>query len=86
MLKILSDADAIAQEWVTEMRLTHVLDKIPAPHGPEQTKAIIDAMIDDVVREAANEFVDSKEARRAIGKRAAQLYGYRMRESLRTTA
>ena len=77
-LKVLADADAIADEWVTEMRMGHVLSKLPEATGLTQTGMVIKAMTEDVLREAAAEIVDSKEARKAIGKRAAQLYRKRL--------
>lgn len=72
-LKILSDARAIASEWVTQMRLAHVLDKLPTA-GIEQTGQVIKAMIEDVKREAGAEIVWSKEAQTAISRRAGQLF------------
>lgn len=70
----LTDAAAIADEWVTPARLAHVIDKLPRGIGMEATADVIRAMIGDVLREAAGEIVDSREARAAIGKRAAQLF------------
>lgn len=80
--KALADAEAIALEWVTDMRLTHVLDKIPTPHGPEQTGMVIKAMTEDVLREGAGELVDTKDARKAIGSRAAAMFKKRLQASL----
>lgn len=76
-LQVLAAADAIAQEWVTEMRLTHVIDKLGAT-DISQTGSVINAMVEDVVREAAGEIVDSKDARRAIGARAASMFKARV--------
>jgi len=73
-LEVLGRADEIANEWVTPMRLLHVLDKIPPPLGLAQMPAVITAMLEDVLREAKGEIVDSKDARRAIGKRTAELF------------
>lgn len=78
---ILEGAAAIAEEWVTEMRLSHVLDKIDAK-GPEDIPKVIAAMVEDVTREAAGEIVDSKEVRKAIGSAAAKLFQQRLRRSL----
>lgn len=72
-LVVLKQANAIAEEWVTPTRLSHVLDKLGCV-SIEQTRELIAAMIEDVAREGAGEFVDSREARTAIGKRAAQLF------------
>ena len=77
-LKILSDAEKIADEWVTEMRLTHVLDKLGNPTELEKVPKVISAMIEDVLREAAGEIVESKEAKRAIGRLTVELYKKRV--------
>ena len=81
-LKVLEDAKAIADEWVTPMRLQHVLDKLPRGIGMEATRTVVDAMIEDVRREAKGEIVESKEALRAVGKRAAELF----KEQIKTAA
>ena len=67
-LVVLKEADAIANEWVTEMRLTHVLDKF-SDVDISQAGDIIKAMIDDVERESEGEIIKSREARKAIGKK-----------------
>ena len=73
-LKILKDAKAIANEWVTVMRLGHVLDKLNNPTEIQDIPQVIGAMIEDVYREGKDEFVKSKATKRAISKRAAVLY------------
>lgn len=73
-LEVLTKADAIAIEWVTEARLAHVLDKLPATIGMEGTRDVLAAMLEDVVREGHGEFVDSREARQAIKRRTAMLF------------
>lgn len=80
-LKVLAESEAIAQEWVTEMRLTHVLDKLKA-ETIEATRDVVAAMVEDVLREAAGEIVDSRAARRAVGSRAARLFHERLRSAL----
>jgi hypothetical protein len=77
-LQVLADAQKIAEEWVNEMRLTHVLDKLGNPNDLKETGKVIAAMVEDVLREAAGEIVDSKDARKAIGAKAAQLYKARV--------
>ena len=79
--KILEDARAIAEEWVVERRLDHVMDSVAIKLGMtadelkiEHTKEILNAMVEDVVAEGKGEFVDTKEARQAISKRAAVLF------------
>jgi len=84
-LQVLQEAEAIALEWVTETRLEHVLDKLPQGIGMESTGQVIAAMVEDVTREAAGEIVDSKEARKAIGARAAKLFKQRFTKALQAT-
>jgi len=72
-LAMLEAAEAIAEEWVTEMRLTHVLDRLGNPTDLRETGKVIAAMVEDVTREGSEEFVDSKDARKAIGKKAATM-------------
>lgn len=74
---ILTEAEAIANEWVTPTRLQHVLDALAAKGvtvaGMEHTKEVIAAMNEDVFREGAGEVVDSKEARSAVGKATSRI-------------
>jgi len=76
--EVLAAADKIAQEWVTPMRLEHVLDKIQAEKGTNldlsDTPKVLRAMVEDVYREAGNEIVQSKEANRAISAVASKLF------------
>lgn len=83
--KVLKEASAIADEWVTPMRLQHVLDKAQAflnnmrgvemaPLDIKDTKTIIHMMIDDVRTEAKGEILESPEAMSAIGRHTAHLY------------
>jgi hypothetical protein len=74
LLAVLTHATEIADEWVTPTRLAHVLDKLPGASSMGQTKEVIAAMIEDVLREGADEIADSKEARTAIGKKTAELF------------
>lgn len=75
---VLSKAEAIAEEWVTPMRMEHVLDKLTGTHQREMvtqdTRIVIDAMIEDVTREAKDEIVASREAIRAISTSAGKLF------------
>lgn len=82
LLTVLTDAGDIAFEWVTDTRLEHVLAKINAP-DIRATKAVITAMVEDVYREGKGELVEGKEVEVAIGKRTAQLFHARLRNSLR---
>lgn len=71
---VLAKADEIAKEWVTPMRLQHVLDKFPQPHGIEKMKDVLAAMQEDVYREAGEEVVRSRESDRAISNLTARLF------------
>ena len=71
---MLEQAGDIAIEWVTEMRLAHVLDRLGNPNELTACPAVIAAMVEDVCREASGEIVDSQAARRAIAARAVALF------------
>jgi len=75
---ILAAANAIADEWVTEMRLDHVLDHLGNPNDMTDTSRVIAAMVEDVLREASGEIVDSREARAAISRKAALMFKARV--------
>lgn len=81
-LKVLTAAAAIAEEWVTATRLTHVLDKLPQPHGVRDTPAVISAMLEDVLREGKDEIKidDAHALRAAIGRRTVQLFKAQLTE------
>lgn len=72
-LKILEEAKEVADEWVNMMRLQHVLDKFPDP-DMKDTNKIIKAMVEDVYVEAKGEIVESKNVRKAIGKKTVSLF------------
>ena len=72
-LKVLEDAQEIANEWVVPVRLEHILQKIP-DHSIEKMKDIIAAMVEDVNREGAGEFIPSDIVNKAIGRNTALLY------------
>jgi len=72
--KILEKANEIADEWCTHNRLIHVLDKIQG-HSMEKMRTIIDAMIEDITREAEGEIViSSKDVFKTIAKKTVSLY------------
>jgi hypothetical protein len=89
-LAVLTKAEEIATEWVTLTRLEHVLDKIQAkknrPAMMEDTREVIDAMIEDVTREAKGEIVESKEAIKAISSTTAKLFSQVQRKRLEAAA
>jgi len=73
-LKVLSDANEVAEEWVTETRLQHVLDKITGTRDMKLMGTVIKAMTEDVYREAHGEIVESKAIQGAISKKTVALY------------
>lgn len=82
-LKILSDAKEIAEEWVTNMRLEHVLQKFPVDVNMESMGDIIKAMLEDVYREAKGEIVESKEVGKAISGKTVQLFKQKLQSKLK---
>jgi len=64
-LQKLSDAKAVADEWVTPMRLSHVLDKLQVA-GMEDMRKVMTAMVEDVKREGEGEIEWSKDVERCI--------------------
>lgn len=79
--KVLEDAQAIADEWVTLHRMEHVLQKLP-DHSIEKMREIIAAMVEDVNREAAGEIVPSETVNKAIGKKTAVVYKEYLKKDL----
>ena len=80
----LAGAEAIALEWVTPMRLEHVIDAVLSARDDKQidmrdTPLVIRAMVEDVTREAAGEIEDNAPARKAISQRTVQLFKQRLR-------
>lgn len=76
-LKVLDQAEAIAEEWVVPMRLQHVLGKLfPGGQQPDMSDIpnIIIAMVGDVYTEGKGEIVEGKDVARAIGNRTVQLF------------
>lgn len=76
--ELMDKADSIAEEFVTDMRLTHVLDKMGNPLEFEAIGAVNKAMYEDILREEGNEFIDSPAVRKAIGAATVKLYKKRI--------
>jgi hypothetical protein len=79
----LNDAREVAEEWVTEERLNHILDCSPLTGLPivlaiEHTGDVVKAMVADVYKEGSGEVPDTKAVRSAISKRAAGMYKNRV--------
>lgn len=81
-LKVLEDANEIANEWVTNNRLNHVLDKLPLNIDMRSVKLVINAMVEDIIREAKNEIVDSGPARKAICNKTAKMFKKYLNDNL----
>ncbi len=79
----LKEAKAIAEEWVTEMRLDHVLDKCLTPEQNETldmsyTPIVIRAVLADIKKESEREIEWSKDAEREVCTLAARLFKQRV--------
>lgn len=68
----IDEAKAIANEWVTIERLNHILDGVEAKI--ENTGQVIALMIEDILREADGEIVDSPNARKEISRHTALMF------------
>ncbi|RJR10698.1 hypothetical protein C4588_02790 [Candidatus Parcubacteria bacterium] len=77
------DAQGVAEEWVVEERLNHVLSALVAKgHSKltlKDTRLVMDTMIEDVSIEALGKIVWSESVGKAIGARAAELFKNRIR-------
>lgn len=82
-LKVLTDAQEIAEEWVVPNRLDHVLQKFPADVNMESMGDIVKAMIADVYREGRNEIVQSQAVAKAIGKQTVKLFREMLEQRLK---
>ena len=82
-IKVLGDAQAIAEEWVVPMRLEHILQEHPECTNMGDTLIVIKAMISDIYKEAKGEIVESKEVATAIGKKTAQMWKKRIESKFR---
>ena len=60
------------------MRLEHVLQKLPQGIGLESMQRVLQAMVEDVLKESTGEIVDSKDARNAINKKTVELFKKRV--------
>jgi hypothetical protein len=81
-LAVLTNSAAIADEWVVPQRLTHVLDHLLAAGMVMEirnTPKVMEAMVEDVFREAKGEIVESKETKAAIGRKAAGMFHQRLK-------
>lgn len=80
-LKVLQDAELVAQEWITGERLNHITSKIP-DCGIENMGEIIKLMTEDIKREGEKEIIWSKDVEKSIGKATALLFKNKLKQSL----
>lgn len=76
--KVLTEAREITDEWVTEMRLSHVLDKIPEAVGMEHTPLVLRAMVADILIEGEGEFEVTKVVKKELGRATLVLWKRRV--------
>lgn len=77
-LKILADAEEIAEEWVTENRLDNILSHLNKEPELSDIPEICKRIVVDVQIEGKDEIVESKLARKAIARRAIKLFKKRI--------
>lgn len=88
--ELMENAQVIAVEWVTPMRLMHVIDRLVRERSNKDyeikdTGKIIELMIEDVTREASGEIADNQAVRKAIGAHVAKMYKQHLQSALTTT-
>lgn len=82
----LKEAQAIASEYVVPQRLQHVLDKFPHAICIENTGELIQAMLEDIHREADEGTVFSPETDKAISRETALLFKKSLQQKLEEVA
>lgn len=84
-LQMLEDAKEIAEEWVTPMRLQHVMDKLSLD-GKEltikDTREVITAMTQDIGEESKGEIKWGKEVYQALSRNSAVLFKSHLKKKL----
>jgi hypothetical protein len=76
----LLQAEAIAQEWVTPMRLASVINQIKSTRNDgldlemQDIPAIVSTMFADIEREAKGEVIELNAAKKLIGQRTVKLF------------
>ena len=81
--KCLTEAKAIADEWVTQGRLNNILSSWKDDEKViENTGRFVKEMIHDVLVECDYNISDSQEIRKAIGKKAAQVFHAKLKGEL----
>lgn len=81
-----SNAKEAAEEWVTPMRLLHVLDKISGEvKDMTRTREVIGEMLEDVIAESQNELAVSDQLRCAISARTGKILKQYLQDKLEKT-
>jgi len=81
-LEKIKNAQTIADDWVTEIRLQHVADTIQKVIDIENIKYFIPAMIEDIKRESEGEVEWSKTVEKSIGQETAKIIKRLQKNSL----
>lgn len=86
--KIIADAQNVAFEFVTPMRLEHVLNRLISErddksYSMQDTKKVIELMVEDVEREGEGEFTPSPAIKKAIGSQTVKLFKKKLADNLR---
>jgi hypothetical protein len=74
----LLEVNKIIDEWLTEERLNHVLNKEGIELDVKNIGKVIGLMIEDIHREAKGEIEESKELEKAIGRETALMFKRRL--------
>jgi hypothetical protein len=77
-LRVLVQVKEIAEEWVTENRLSNILSHIEKELEIQDIPVLIDLMIEDVVREGEGELVKSRALVKAISRVTALMVKRRL--------
>jgi hypothetical protein len=77
-LRVLVQVKEIAEEWVTENRLTNILSRTEKDLEIQDIPKMIDLMIEDVLREGEGELVKSRALVKAISRKTALMVKVRV--------
>lgn len=74
-IEVINSANEFANEYITDMRLSYILDKFPQPHDITITGKVVAAMIEDVKREMVSGEIEwAKDVEKAIGRKTTEIY------------
>ena len=75
---LLEKVDSICIEWITEDRLSNILSHIDKELDIKDIPMIIKLMIEDVLREAKGEIVESRELNKTIARETTVMFKRRL--------